>query len=141
MTDDGNPLEIILRDYAQRFCEAPGAARLAGLARTAKRIPGTLLADLEVLIAQLDDVQLVGNDTFIHLVEVGYCDAKYADAVAFAQALKTRLQRYVRDPEMAAAAREEFRAGVAWWRVAVAGIDLDTRILPEVFGTPLAPGR
>jgi hypothetical protein len=100
------------------FVAALGAARVARLARTAKRIPGPLLADLEALIAQLDDVQLVGNDIALHLIDVGYCDAKYVDAVAFAQALKTRLQRYVDSPLAASDARGNFRERVAWWRMA-----------------------
>jgi hypothetical protein len=118
MADDRNPLEDILRFHAQTFQDSPGAARLARLARTAKRIPGTLVADLEGLVAQLDDVRLVGNDMFIHLVEVGYCDARYAGAVHFASALKTRLQRYVRNPEVAVSARAEFGERIAWWRMA-----------------------
>jgi hypothetical protein len=36
---------------------------------------------------RLDDVQLVGDDIAIHLIEVGYCDARYANATAFASAL------------------------------------------------------
>ena len=71
------------------------------------------------LITQLDDVQLVGNDIAIHLIEVGFCDARYADAVEFASALKSRLRRYVRLPEVAEAAREDFRKRIGWWRMAL----------------------
>ena len=47
-----------------------------------------------------------------HLVEVVYCDARYADAIDFASALRSRLRRYVRLPEVAEAAREEFKERV-----------------------------
>jgi hypothetical protein len=99
--------------------DAPGAARVARLAKTAKRIPARLLDDLAALVIQLDDTELVGGDIAIHLVEVGYCDARYAGAVHFASALKTRLQRYIRDPEVAADARNSFRERVGWWKMAL----------------------
>src|SRR6516165_9924591 len=77
MADDPNPLEEILRFHAEKFRGSPYAGRVARLARTAKRIPAPLLDDLATLITQLDDVQLVGNDLTIHLIEVGFCDARY----------------------------------------------------------------
>src|SRR6516165_7026397 len=117
VADDTNPLEEIFRFHAEKFRAAPGAARVARLAKTAARIPEPLLYDLATLITQLDDVQLVGNDIAIHLIEVGFCDARYADAVEFASALKSRLRRYVRLQEVAEAARAEFRERVAWWRM------------------------
>jgi hypothetical protein len=85
----------------------------------AARIPAPLLDDLAGLVVQLDDAELVGGDIAIHLVEVGYCDARYADANDFASALRVRLQRYVRSPEVAEAAREDFRKRIGWWRMAV----------------------
>jgi hypothetical protein len=107
VADDPNPLEDILRFHAEKFRDAPGAARVARLARTAARIPEPLLDDLATLITQLDDVQLVGGDIALHLIEVGFCNARYTDAIDFASVLRSRLQRYVRLPEMAEAAREE----------------------------------
>jgi hypothetical protein len=71
------------------------------------------------LVAQLDDVQLVGNDIAIHLIEVGFCDARYADAAEFASALRSRLRRYVRSPDVAEAAREDFRRRIGWWKMAL----------------------
>jgi hypothetical protein len=118
VADDPNPLEYIFRFHAEKFWDAPGAAHVARLARTVKRIPDPLLADLEALIEQLDDVQLVGNDIAIHLIEVGFFDARYTDAVEFASALRTRLQRYIRLPEVAEAARQEFRERIGRWRMA-----------------------
>jgi hypothetical protein len=121
VAEDPNPLEEILRDHAVRFRGAPYAARLARLAKTAKRIPAALLADLESLIAQLD-VQLVGNDIAIHLIEVGWCDARYANASEFASKLRARLQRYARSPEVAASARKDLRERVGWWKMALGSI-------------------
>ncbi|WP_024506587.1 hypothetical protein [Bradyrhizobium sp. ARR65] len=57
--------------FAGRLRDAPGAARLAHLARTAKRIPEPVLADLAALIAQLDHVQLVGFDVVGRQTNVG----------------------------------------------------------------------
>jgi len=74
---------------------------------------------LATLITQLDEAALVGSDLALHLVEVAYCDARYADALDFASALRSRLRRYVRSPQMAEAAREEFRERVGWWRMAL----------------------
>ena len=79
--------------------------------------PGPLLDDLAALVIQLDDTELVGGDIAIHLVEIGYCDARYHDATDFASALRSRLLRYIRNPEVAVAAREDFRKRVAWWRM------------------------
>jgi hypothetical protein len=98
VADDANPLENILRDHAVRFRGAPYASRVAQLARTAASIPEPLIADLAVLILQLDDVQLVGGDIALHLIEVGFCDVRYTDAVDFAAALRSRLRRYIRKP-------------------------------------------
>jgi len=116
--DDLNPLEDILRFHAQKFRGAPDAARVAQLARTAKRIPAPLMDDLVALVIQLDDVELVGNDMALHIVEVAHCDARYTDAVEFASALRARLRRYVRLPEVAKAAREGFRKRIGRWRMA-----------------------
>ena len=77
-----------------------------------------MLDDLAALVIQLDDTELVGGDIAIHLVEVAYCDVRYADAIDFASALRARLRRYVRSREVAEAAREEFRERVGWWRLA-----------------------
>jgi hypothetical protein len=85
----------------------------------AARIPEPLLDDLTSLILQLDDVELVGNDIALHIVEIGYCDVRYHDAIDFASALRSRLRRYVRAPQVAEAAREEFKERVGWWRMAV----------------------
>ena len=119
MADDPNPLEDILRFHAEKFRGAQYAARVARLARMAASIPDPLIDDLAELILQLDDTELVGNDLALDLVEVGYCDKRYAGAVHFASALKTRLQHYVRDPAIAADARKSFRERVAWWRMAL----------------------
>jgi hypothetical protein len=131
VADDPNPLETILRFHAEKFRGAPGAARVARLAKTAAHIPEPLLNDLATLITQVDDTELVGGDIAIHLVEVGYCNARYAGAVHFASALKTRLQRYVREPREASAARAEFRERVAWWRMAL-GRSFDLRKWPAI---------
>jgi hypothetical protein len=128
---DPNPLENILRFHAEKFRDAPGAARVARLAKSARSIPGPLLDDLATLIAQLDDVQLVGNDMAIHLIEVGFCEARYADAVEFASALRSRLRRYVRLPEVAEAAREDFRERIGWWKM-VLGRACELRKWPAV---------
>jgi hypothetical protein len=72
-----------------------------------KRVPEPLLADLTALVVQLDDVQLVGDDIGLHLIEVGFCDARYADAVHFVSALGKRLQRYVDNPRSASAVRDD----------------------------------
>jgi hypothetical protein len=98
---DPNPLEDILRFHTEKFRNAPGAAGIARLARTAARIPAALLDDLATLDHRLDDVQLVGNDVSIHVIEVGFCDARYADAVELASARRARLRRYVREPSEA----------------------------------------
>ncbi|RXG86143.1 hypothetical protein [Bradyrhizobium zhanjiangense] len=119
MRDEPNAFEKIFGHFAKRLHDAPGAARLARLAQTAKRIPEPLLDDLAALILQLDDVQLVDGDVALNLIEVGFCDVRYTDAVAFASALKTRLQGYVDDPRVASNARGDFRDRVAWWHMAL----------------------
>jgi hypothetical protein len=78
-----------------------------------------LLDDLAALVIQLDDTELVGGDIAIHLVEIGYCNARYRDAIDFASALRLRLRRYVRSPLVAEAAREELKERVGWWRMAI----------------------
>ena len=70
-------------------------------------------------MVQLDDTELVGGDTSIHLVEIGYCDARYHDATDFASALRSRLLRYIRNPEVAVAARAELVERAGWWRMAL----------------------
>ena len=119
MPDAPNPFEMIFAHYAEQLRDAPGAARLARLARTAKRIPEPVLADLTALITQLGDTQLVGDDISLHLIDVAFCDTRYADAVEFVSALRTRLQRYNREPRVAINARGDFRDRVAWWRMAL----------------------
>jgi hypothetical protein len=49
----------------------------------------------------------------------GYCNARYHDAIDFALVLRSRLRRYVRSPQGAEAAREEFKERVGWWRMAL----------------------
>ncbi len=72
------------------------------------------MADVTALITQLDDVQLIGDDISIHLIESGYCDARYVDACAFVSALKKRLQHYIDEPAAASATRAEFKTHVEW---------------------------
>jgi hypothetical protein len=112
-------LDRIFTLFAEQLRDAPGALRLARLAKTAKRIPSPLLDDLEALTLQLDDVQLVGDDIAIHLLDVDFCDARCADATEFALALKTRLQRYASDPLAAKDARGSLKERIAWWRMAL----------------------
>ncbi|MGY4349804.1 hypothetical protein ACVWXM_006297 [Bradyrhizobium sp. GM7.3] len=119
MSDEPNPFETILIYFAKRLRDAPGAARLARLAKSANGISPCLLDDLATLILQLDDVQLVGNDIALHLIEIGYCGAACLDAGAFASALKKRLQHFVDEPAAASAARTELNAHVAWWSMAL----------------------
>jgi hypothetical protein len=119
VADDGNPLEDILRFHAEKFRDAPGSARVARLARTAARIPEPLLEDLAALILQLNDVEFVGGDIALSIIEVAYCDARHGDATDFAAALRSRLQRYVRTPEVAVAAREEVKKRIGSWRTAI----------------------
>jgi hypothetical protein len=78
-----------------------------------------LLADIEELVLQVDDVQLVGDDVAIYLLDVGFCDARCADATGFATALKARLQRYLDNPLAAKDARGSLKERVAWWRMAL----------------------
>jgi hypothetical protein len=117
--DEPNAFEKIISLFAERLRVAPGAARLTRLAKTAKRTPEALLADLTPLVLQLDDVQFVGDDIALHLIDVGYCDARYTDAVHFVSTLKARLQRYIDNPGAANNARGDFREHVAWWRMAL----------------------
>jgi hypothetical protein len=112
-------LDRILKLFAEQLSDAPGALRLARLAKTARRIPSPLLADLEELILQVDDPQFVGDDVAIHILDVGFCDARCADATEFATALKTRLQRYLDNPLAAKNARGSLKERVAWWRFAL----------------------
>jgi hypothetical protein len=119
VADGPNPIEKIISHFAEQLRDAPGAARLRRLAKSARRIPGPVLDDLAALVMQVDDVQLVGNDIGLHLIDVGYCDARFVDAVHFVSALKGRLQRYIDNPRAANAARAEFKERTAWWRMAL----------------------
>jgi hypothetical protein len=77
--------------------------------------------DLTALIAQLN-VQLVGDDIddiALHLIEVGFCNARYSSAVDFVSALRTRLHRYVFEPRLASNTRTAFKERHAWWRMAL----------------------
>ena len=73
--------------------------------------------DLAALVIQLDDTELVGGDIAIHLIEIG--NARYHDAIDFASALRLRLRRYIRSPQVAEAAREDFRKRIGWWKMAL----------------------
>jgi hypothetical protein len=95
------------------------AKAMRELAETIKRIPEPLMADLAALVEQLD-VALVGDDVALALIDVGYCDDKYADATSFVSALRKRLQSYIDEPGAASATRAEFGERIAWWRLAVA---------------------
>jgi hypothetical protein len=120
VADDGtNALEAILQFQALTLRDAPGAARVAKLAKTAKRIPASVLNDLEILILQINDTELVGADLALSVIGVAYCDERYADAIDFASAFRSRLQRFVRYPEFAAATRAELMERVASWRTAL----------------------
>jgi hypothetical protein len=117
--DDQNQLEQIFTRYSDWLSGAPGAARLASLAKSSRFIDHGLLAHLAELIERLDDVQLTGDDIAIHLIEVGYCGARCASATAFASALAARLQRYIDNPIAASDARGDLRERIAWWSMAV----------------------
>jgi hypothetical protein len=114
-----NPFETIFARYAEQLSDAPGASRITRLAETAKRIPEPVLDGLAELILRLDDVQLVGDDIALHLIEVGFCNARYSSAVDFVSALRTRLHRYVREPRLASNTRAAFKERHAWWRMAL----------------------
>jgi hypothetical protein len=131
MDDDSNPLHDILEFQAEKLRTAPGAARVSRLARTAKRIPASVLSDLEVLILQISDTELIGADLALAIIDIAYCDARIGDATDFAAAFRSRLQRYVRYPEFALATREELMKRVAWWRCAV-GRALEIRTWPAI---------
>jgi hypothetical protein len=120
MPDEPNPFQSIFVHFAEQLRDAPGAARLARLARTAKRVPGPVLDDLTALVLQLNDPQLAGDDIALHLIDVAFCDARYVDAVEFVCELRARLKRYVREPRVASDARGSFRERTAWWRMALA---------------------
>jgi hypothetical protein len=114
-----NPLEDIIAHFAAQVPgDAPGAGDLAELAAKGKHIPDQLLAELDALIEQLD-VPLVGNDIACALIDVSRSEARYADAVHFAWALKMRLQGYVDDPRWASEARGSYAERVACWRAAL----------------------
>ena len=112
-----NPFEAIFARYAEQLSDAPGAARITRLAKTAKRIPEPIMDDLTALVVQLD-VQLVRDDIALHLIEVGFCNARYSSTVDFVSALRTRLHRYVREPRLASNTRTAFKERHAWWRMA-----------------------
>jgi hypothetical protein len=118
MDDEPNPLESILEFQASKLRGSPGGARVAKLAKTAKRVPTALINDLEVLILQLD-TELVGADLALAVIGVAYLDERVGDATDFAAAFRSRLQRYIRCREVADAAREEFKKRIAWWRAAI----------------------
>jgi hypothetical protein len=117
--DPSNPLKQIFEQFAEKLHDVPGKARLARLAKTAKHIPEQVLDDLAALILQLNDLQLVGNDISIALLEVGFCDVKYTDATEFAAALRSRLKRYVQQPRVADSARNDFQDRRRWWGMAL----------------------
>lgn len=117
--DQSNPIEKILTHFAERLRDAPGARRLVHRSKTARRIPEPLLADLTALIVQLDDVQLIGSDIALELIDIACCETRHADAAAFARTLKQHLRRDIDRPLAAKAARAEFAARVAWWRMAL----------------------
>ena len=119
VADEPNEFAQIIGHFADSLGDAPGAARLARLTRTARLIPEPLLEHLAELVVKLDDVPLVGDDIFIHLIEVSHCDARYANATAFASALGKRLQRYIDNPVAADNAREVFRERTNWWCLAL----------------------
>jgi hypothetical protein len=119
VADGPNPIEKIISHFAEQLRDAPGAARLRRLAKSARRIAGPVLDDLAALITQLNDAQLVGDDIAVHLIEVGYCDAKYSDATEFTCAVRSRLKRYFRDPRAANNERGVLSERAAWWRMAL----------------------
>jgi hypothetical protein len=82
---------------------------------------------------------LVGDDIAIHLIEVGYCDAKYANATAFASALAARLRRYIEHPIATSDARGDFRERIAWWCMAVARAS-ELRKWPAIVLTEVSSG-
>jgi hypothetical protein len=131
MDDESNPLSTILNEHAERFKRAPYARAIARLARTARSIPDPLIDDLAELILQLDDVQLVGNDLALHLVDIAYCGVRVGDGTDFAAAFRSRLQRYLRSPEVKEAAREDFRPRIAWWKAAI-GRAFEIRAWPAI---------
>lgn len=119
---DNNPIETILIDFALKLDDAPCSGRLARLAWTARRLSKALIDDLAALIMQIDDTQFVGDDIAVHVIDVAFHDVRYSDARAFALALRTRLQAYVRDPCLASGARREFRECVASWKPALVAL-------------------
>lgn len=118
--DEPHPFEKIFNRYADRLADAPGAGRLARLARTAKRIPEQLLERLTALVLQINDPQFVGDDITVHLFDVSHCDAKCVNATAFVTALGERLQRYIDNPHEADNARRVVRERSAWRGMALA---------------------
>jgi hypothetical protein len=139
VAQEPNEFGKIVSHHAQRLSDAPGAKRLAHLAQTSKRIPEPRL-DLAAPMLQLDDVELIGSDISIHLIEIGFCDVRYAGAVEFLGALRKRLQNYVDDPRAAKDARAELKDRVAWWKMALSRAGELCRwpavVLTEVSGGP-----
>lgn len=119
MSDDLNAFQQIFDHYAEVFHDAPGARKLERLAKTAGRIPEPLLDDLAASVVKLDDVQLVGSDIHLALIDVGYCEARYHDATMFASGLRRRLESYVDKPDEAASMRQHYRERTSWWRMAL----------------------
>ena len=133
-----NPFEEILPATPIGLAARPTPGRLAGLARSSKFINDGLLAHLAELIERLDDVVLVGDDIAIHLIKVGYCDAKYANATAFASALAARLRRYIDHPISASDARCDFRERIAWCMAVARASEL--RKWPAIVLTEVSSG-
>jgi hypothetical protein len=66
--------------YGVSRSEKERLLKIARLARSAKRIPTSLLDDLAALVAKIEDVQLVRGDIATHLFDLAYCGARCHDA-------------------------------------------------------------
>jgi hypothetical protein len=71
------------------------------------------------LITQLSDTELVGDDIAISLIEVAFCDLRFADATDFTCALRTRLQRYIRELRVVNDEQGVLKKRIPWWRMAL----------------------
>jgi hypothetical protein len=71
------------------------------------------------LILRLNDTPLVGNDIALHLFDVAFCEARYADATQFVAQLKRRLRRYIDKPAEAEWAPQHYKERVGWWHMAL----------------------
>jgi hypothetical protein len=116
---DKNPFEVIFGMFAGRLNDAPGASRLARVAKSAKHIPDALLVRVIDLVAEIDDAEFVGNDIAVHLFDVGFCDAKYAGAIHFVSALERRLQHFLDNDNATDNARSVMRERAMWWKMAI----------------------